>query len=251
MASVKDELRKGALSSLKRAKNSLFLDAADVKKKSVLSKTPLSNALQEDFAKTEFDEEFDDFDETGEIGDFSESGEAQSEQDESLDSADTSELETNKDELVLLLRKKQIAFSKLLADQTCLPLLIKCSEVPQDGEMFEAFDSFDQIVTNIVSNPDEFSSEYINIVLCIINATLSDLPMANKGVEFIWALKQGEVEKMSEILKELVELQNENEEGLEESLYEDYEADEFDDFDDDDEDEDYYYYDDDDDDLRR
>lgn len=49
MASVKDELRKGALSSLKRAKNSLLLDAADVKKKSALSKTALGGGVARGF----------------------------------------------------------------------------------------------------------------------------------------------------------------------------------------------------------
>ncbi len=267
MASVKDELRKGALSSLKRAKNSLLLDAADVKKKSALSKTALGGALREDFAKTEFDEEvegkefegeasageeFERFGDFGEVGDFDEvsetdeSGEAEAngEQSESLGVANTDKFEISKDKLVLLLRKKQTAFNKLLAEQTYLPLLIKCSEVPQNGEAFVALESFNTVITKMLSNPDEFDSESIMKVIEIINATLLDPDKAIKGVEWIWAATQGEGEKMSEIYQELVELRNEDEEGLEEYLYEDYDDDE-------DEDDDYYYYDDDDDDSRR
>lgn len=251
MASVKDELRKGALSSLKRAKNSLLLDAADVKKKSALSKTALGGALREDFAKTEFDEEvegeasagekvekFENFGEVGESGE----AEANGEQSESLGVANTDKFEISKDKLVLLLRKKQTAFNKLLAEQTYLPLLIKCSEVPQNGEAFVALESFNTVITKMLSNPDEFDSESIMKVIEIINATLLDPDKASKGVEWIWAATQGEGEKMSEIYQELVELRNEDEEGLEEYLYEDY---------DDDDDDDYYYYNDDDDDSRR
>ncbi len=262
MASVKDELRKGALSSLKRAKNSLLLDAADVKKKSALSKTALGGALREDFAKTEFDEEvegeasagekvekFENFGEVGEFDEVSETGEsgeaeANGEQSESLGVANTDKFEISKDKLVLLLRKKQTAFNKLLAEQTYLPLLIKCSEVPQNGEAFVALESFNTVITKMLSNPDEFDSESIMKVIEIINAMLLDPDKASKGVEWIWAATQGEGEKMSEIYQELVELRNEDEEGLEEYLYEDYDDDE-------DEDDDYYYYDDDDDDSRR
>lgn len=253
MASVKDELRKGALSSLKRAKNSLLLDAADVKKKSALSKTALGGALREDFAKTEFDEEvegeasagekvekFENFGEVGESGE----AEANGEQSESLGVANTDKFEISKDKLVLLLRKKQTAFNKLLAEQTYLPLLIKCSEVPQNGEVFVALESFNALITKMLSNPDEFDSESIMKVIEIINTTLLDPDKASKGVEWIWAATQGEGEKMSEIFQELVDLRNEDEEGLEEYLYEDYDDDE-------DEDDDYYYYDDDDDDSRR